>query len=316
MSGPKGRSGPTRGGGGSGGRGGGRGRGPGRDPRSRGGGQRGSTPVRGRSTEPPKGLGGDQVEGRHAVRELLLAGTRRTREVVLATEMDSAPILDDIIDLADEARVSIRELSRVRFESMARTDAPQGVLAMAAPLRDHGLEELLHRDASGADPFLLMLDGITDPGNLGAILRSAECAGVTGVILPRHRAARVSPTAAKAAAGAVEHLRMASVSGLPKAMGRLADAGIWSVGLDVGGDQLIHDLKVADQPLALVMGAEGPGLSRLVRERCDALAHIPLRGVLGSMNVSAAAAVALFEVARHRNTAGPVEPEVGFEPTA
>ena len=261
MSGPKGRRGPARGGGSSGGRGGGRGGqggGRGRDTRSRGGsGQRGSTPVRGRSTEPPKGLGGDQVEGRHAVRELLLAGTRRTREVVLAAEMDSAPILDDIIDLADEARVTIRELPRSKFESMARTDAPQGVLAMAAPLRDYGLEELLHRDSSGADPFLLMLDGITDPGNLGAILRSAECAGVTGVVMPRHRAARVSPTAAKAAAGAVEHLRMASVSGLPKAMGRLADAGIWSVGLDVGGDQLIHDLKVADQPLALVMGAEG-----------------------------------------------------------
>ncbi len=307
MSAPKGRRVSARGGGqgGRGGQGGGRGRGPGSESKPRGGGgQRGSTPVRKRGPEPPKGLGGDQVEGRHAVRELLLAGTRRTREVVLAAEMDSAPILDDIIDLADEARVTIRELPRSKFESMARTDAPQGVLAMAAPLRDYGLEELLHRDSSGADPFLLMLDGITDPGNLGAILRSAECAGVTGVIMPRHRVARVSPTAAKAAAGAVEHLRMASVSGLPKAMGRLADAGIWSVGLDVGGDQLIHDLRVADQPLALVMGAEGAGLSRLVRERCDALAHIPLRGVLGSMNVSAAAAVALFEVARHRTPAG------------
>jgi len=307
VSGPKGRRGPPRGG---------RGHGPGRNPRSRGG-QRGTTPIRGRSGEPPKGLGGDQVEGRHAVRELLLAGNRRTREVILAAEMDPAPILDDIIDLADEARVSMRELPRSKFDSMTKTDAPQGVLALAAPLRDHGLEGLLHSDAWDPDPFLLMLDGITDPGNLGAILRSAECAGVTGVILPKHRAARVSPTAAKAAAGAIEHLRMASVSGLPKAMGRLADLGIWSVGLDVGGDQMIHNLKVVDQPLALVMGAEGSGLSRLVRERCDALAHIPLRGVLGSMNVSAAAAVALFEVARHRASVGGarVEPEVGFEPT-
>ena len=286
-----GRGGRARsGGGGRGGRGG-----------SPAGGQRGSTPVRSRSGESPRGLGGEQVEGRHAVRELLLAGNRRTREVLLAGDLDQAPILDDIIDLADEARVPIRELSRSKFESLARTEAPQGVVAMAAPLRDHGLEVLLQRDSSGTVPFLLLLDGITDPGNLGAILRSAECAGVTGVVLPRHRAARVTATATKAAAGAIEHLRPASVSGLPKALGLLAEAGVWSVGLDSVGDVVVHELAVADQPVALVMGAEGAGLSRLVRERCDTLVRIPLQGVLASMNVSAAAAVALFEVARHRS---------------
>ena len=124
-----------------------------------------------------KGLGGDQVEGRHAVRELLVAGTRSVREVVLAGDLDPAPILDDIIDLADEARVSIRELTRSRFESMARTESPQGVLALAAPLLDHDLDDLLVTDASGRRPFLLVLDGVTDPGNLGTMLRSAECAG-------------------------------------------------------------------------------------------------------------------------------------------
>ncbi len=253
------------------------------------------------------------MEGRQAVRELLLAGTRRTREVILAGDLDPAPILDHIIDLADEGRVPIREVSRSRFESLARTDAPQGVLAMAAPLHDHGLEALI--EAGPGDPFLLLLDGVTDPGNLGAILRSAECAGVTGVVLPRHRAARVTATAAKAAAGAVEYLRLASVPGLPKALARLADAGIWSVGLDAAGEVAVHDLRVADQPVALVLGSEGAGLSRLVRERCDVLASIPLAGTLASMNVSAAAAVALFEVARHRSAVGAVEPEVGFEPT-
>ena len=240
-----------------------------------------------RSDGPPKGLGGDQVEGRQAVRELLLAGTRRTREVLLAGDLDPAPILDDIIDLADEARVTIREVSRSKFESVARTEAPQGVLAMAQPLHEHDLEDLIGPDARGMDPFLLLLDGVTDPGNLGAILRSAECAGVTAAVT-------------KSAAGAIEHLRMTRVAGLPKAMGQMADAGVWSVGLDAGGETAIHELKVADQPVALVMGAEGSGLSRLVRERCDTIAHIPLGGVLGSLNVSAAAAIALFEVARHR----------------
>ena len=163
-----------------------------------------------RSDAAAKGLGGDQVEGRQAVRELLLAGTRRTREVLLAGDLDPAPILDDIIDLADEAKVTIREVSRSKFESMAHTHAPQGVLAMAQPLYEHDLEDLLRADAQGRDPFLLLLDGVTDPGNLGAILRSAECAGVTGVVLPRHRAARVTATATKAAAGAIEHLRLAS----------------------------------------------------------------------------------------------------------
>lgn len=269
-------------------------------------GQRGTTPIRagvagddgtGRRGET---LGGDQVEGRHAVRELLLAGTRRTREVVLAGDLDPAPILEEIIDLADEAKVPIQEMSRARFESMARTEASQGVLALAQPLRPTSIETLMAPDVDGTAPFLLLLDSITDPGNLGAILRTAECAGVTGVVLPRHRAAHITPTVAKAAAGAIEHLRMALVPGLPTVMSTFAGAGIWTVGLDAGGDRSIHDLPVASEPIALVLGAEGPGLSRLVRERCDAVASIPLLGVLDSLNVSAAAAVACFEVARRR----------------
>jgi 23S rRNA (guanosine2251-2'-O)-methyltransferase len=234
------------------------------------------------------------------VRELLLAGTRRTREVVLAGDLDPAPILDEIIDLADEAKVTIIEISRAKFESMTRSEGSQGVLALAQPLRPTPLEDLLNPGFDGTKPFLLLLDGITDPGNLGAILRTAECAGVTGIVLPRHRAAHVTPTVAKAAAGAVEHLPMALVAGLPSAMKTLKGAGVWTVGLDAGGDRTIHDLPVADEPVALVLGAEGPGLSRLVRERCDTIASIPLLGVLDSLNVSAAAAVACFEVARRR----------------
>ncbi len=288
-----------------------RGKGQPRNPRPRSGssggrgreGQRGTTPIRPGDGAAAKGgsLGGDQVEGRHAVRELLLAGTRKTREVVLAGDLDPAPILDEIIDLADEAKVTITEISRAKFESMTRTEGSQGVLALAQPLRPTPLEDLLQPGYDGTKPFLLLLDGITDPGNLGAILRTAECAGVTGIVLPRHRAAHVTPTVAKAAAGAVEHLPMALVAGLPAAMKTLKGAGVWTVGLDAGGDRPIHDLPVADEPVALVLGAEGPGLSRLVRERCDTIASIPLLGVLDSLNVSAAAAVACFEVVRRRS---------------
>jgi 23S rRNA (guanosine2251-2'-O)-methyltransferase len=256
-------------------------------------------------TDARRGLGGEQVEGRHAVFELLLAGARRTREIVFAADMDPAPILADITDLAGELRVPIRELGRGKFEALARTDAPQGVLAFAAPLRSYDLEELAGRGPDGAAPFLLALDGVTDPGNLGALLRSAECAGVTGVILPRHRAAHVTPTVAKAAAGAVERLRMTTVPGLPTALRALRDLGVWSVGLEAGAPQSLFELNLAEEPVALVLGAEGGGLSSLVRQRCDTLVSIPLRGRVNSLNVSVAGALACFEITRRRELARP-----------
>lgn len=246
-----------------------------------------------------RGLGGDQVEGRHAVRELLLANRRRVRDIWLAEDVEPAPILDDILELAGEARVAVKRVSRTQLEHAARSDAPQGILAHAAPLQEVDLDRLAEgRD--GRRPFLIAIDGITDPGNLGALLRTAECAGATGVVLPRHRAAHVTPTVAKAAAGAVEHLPMALVGGMPSALARLKELGVWTIGLDGAGDTSVFDLEVATEPLALVLGAEGKGLSRLVRERCDVLAAIPLRGALASLNVSAAAAVACYEVARRR----------------
>ena len=262
-------------------------------------GQRGTTPLRHNKSQ-QNVLSGDQVEGRQAVRELILAGTRKTREIYLAGDLDDAPILDDIIDLADEAKVTIKEIPRTRFESIAKTESSQGVVAMAAPLPNYEIQELTQSEAGDAKPFLLIVDGVTDPGNLGAMLRSAECAGITGVILPRHRSARITPAVTKTAAGAIEHLRIATVSGIPAALGRLREAGIWLVGLDSGGATSLYDLAIADQPIALVLGSEGRGLSRLTRERCDDLVHIPLQGVLASLNVSTAAAITVFEIARHR----------------
>jgi 23S rRNA (guanosine2251-2'-O)-methyltransferase len=237
--------------------------------------------------------------------ELLLAGARRTREVIFAGDLDPAPILDDIIDLADELKVPIREISRGKFEAIARTDAPQGVIAAAAPLRSYDLDELAARGEDGTPPLLLALDGVTDPGNLGALLRSAECAGVTGVILPRHRAAHVTPTVTKAAAGAIERLRMTTVPGLPAALRRLRELGVWTVGLDATASQSLFELNVAEEPILLVLGAEGSGLSSLVRQRCDALVSIPLRGRLNSLNVSVAGALACYEVTRRREASRP-----------
>ncbi len=248
----------------------------------------------------PKGLGGDQVEGRQAVRELLLAGTRRVREVWIAADQDDSAVLDDIAELAQSLGVPVQDVTRTKLASVARTESPQGVLARATALPETDLDEMVLTPKGGPPPFLLATDGITDPGNLGALLRSAECAGVTGVVLPRHRAVHITPTVTKAAAGSIEYLRFALVGGLPTAIRQLQEAGVWVIGLDAGGARRLFDLEVADRAVALVLGAEGAGLSRLVRERCDEVVSIPLGGQLGSLNVAAAGAVACFEVARRR----------------
>ena len=258
----------------------------------------------GRATAPKeRGLGGTQVEGRQAVRELLLAGRRRVYEVILNAELldgtDRGDIVGDIVDLADELRVPITEVSRGRLDSISHTEAPQGVVARAAELPHTSLHDMV-APVDGRPPFLLAVDGVTDPGNLGALMRIAECAGVSGVVLPKHRAVHVTPTVTKAAAGAVEYLRLALVGGLPTALSDLREAGVWVVGLDAGGEVPVHDLPVATEAVCLVLGAEGKGLSRLAAQRCDMVANIPLHGHLSSLNVASAGAVACYEIARRR----------------
>ena len=261
---------------------------------------------------------------------------------MLAKGLDPAPIVEHIVELAREQRAAIREVSRSDLDAAARTDSPQGVVALADPVPEVELAELVEapgsdltvhsggvapasatgrNDATGragsgaatggndvtvhsgrgsAAPFLLVLDGITDPGNFGAVLRTAECAGVTGIVVRSHRSVRITPTVAKAAAGAIEHLPFAVVPGIPAALRTLSSHDVWTVGLDAAGPRPIHELDLGGEAVALVLGAEGRGLSRLAAERCDVLASIPLRGTLGSLNVAAAAAVACFEIARRR----------------
>jgi 23S rRNA (guanosine2251-2'-O)-methyltransferase len=250
--------------------------------------------------KPEKTLGGEQVEGRQAVRELLLAGTRRVKEIWVATDLDDNEIVSDIVDIARSTRTPVQEVNRRRIESVARSEAPQGIIAFAAPLPEAELADLLKRRV-GRTPFLVAVDGVTDPGNLGALLRCCDGAGVDGVVLPRHRAVHVTPTVAKSAAGAVEYVKIAVVGGLPAALAKMKEAGIWVVGLDDGADRDLFEMgDLAADGICLVLGAEGAGLSRLVRERCDLIVSIPMRGRLSSLNVSAAAALATYEVARHR----------------
>jgi 23S rRNA (guanosine2251-2'-O)-methyltransferase len=251
-------------------------------------------------------LGGDQVEGRRAVRELLAAGRRPVFEVWMAEDLDPSPVLDEIEKLAARRHARLQMVPRRRLEAEARTDAPQGVLARAGALVEADFDDLCQTQR-GVAPFLVVFDGVTDPHNLGSLLRSAECAGVTGVVVPRHRAAHVTPTVTKVAAGAVEHLAMAVVPGVPNALQRMTQAGITSVGLDAAAEVSLFDLAGRSGggvdvtgPLALVIGAEGKGLATLTRRRCSVLASIPQHGSIESLNVASAGAVAFFELARFR----------------
>jgi 23S rRNA (guanosine2251-2'-O)-methyltransferase len=239
-------------------------------------------------------LGGDQVEGRRAVAELLRAGKRPVRTVYVSSAATRDRAVADIMDLAHKRA---RVVSPEKLEQRARTETHQGVVAEAAPLRPVDLDDLLA--PSGA--FVVALDGVTDPRNLGAIIRSADTAGATGLVLGRHRAAHVTPAVTKAAAGAIEHLPIALVGGIPNALERAQRAGVWTVGLDERGTTSVYELDLADQRIVLVLGAEGRGLARLSQKRCDVLVRIPMHGHVPSLNVAAAATIACHEVARRRH---------------
>jgi 23S rRNA (guanosine2251-2'-O)-methyltransferase len=247
-----------------------------------------------------KGLGGDQVEGRQAVRELLIAGRRKVHEIWVSSELHGDDSVADVLELAKANRVAVAPVGRTKLEARAKSEAPQGIIAFASPLDEADFGELI-RGRPGRKPFLVAIDGVTDPGNLGAIIRNCDGAGVDGVLVPRHRSVHVTPTVAKASAGAIEYVPISLVGGLPSTLSQLRDHGIWVIGLDDAADRSLFDIAdLAVEGICLVLGAEGAGLSRLVRERCDLIVSIPMLGRISSLNVSAAAALATYEIARHR----------------
>jgi 23S rRNA (guanosine2251-2'-O)-methyltransferase len=245
-------------------------------------------------------LGGEQVEGHHAVHELLVVGRRRAHRLWVVGAHPESGSTAPLAQLARDRGVQVLVKTADDLMQVARTGAPQGVIAWADPVAPVPLVSLIATSAQGHPHFLLVLDGVTDPGNFGSLLRSAACAGVEGVVVAHHRSAALTPAAVKAAAGAVEHVPISLVPGIPAALQQLTKAGIWSVGLDPAGKEDLWRSTLLDSPVALVLGSEGRGLSHLVRQRCDVLARIPQSGRLASLNVAAAAAVACFEVARQR----------------
>ena len=267
----------------------------------RGGGPRNTsaapnTGTRRNPTREKEGLGGEQVEGRQAVLELLKARRRSIQKIYVADQQDSSEILDEIEREAQRQRIPIQIIAMARLDREARTEGHQGVVAFCSRLDSVSLDVLLEHKR----PFLLVCDGVTDPRNLGAMLRSADGAGVTGVVVPRHRAARISPSVTKTAAGAIEYLTFADVGGIPAAIDQMNKAGVLTVGLAGESKDSIYDLDLGSIPVAIVVGGEEKGLAALTRKRCQAVVSIPQLGKISSLNASVALSIAAFEVARQR----------------
>ena len=240
----------------------------------------------------PPGIG-DSVEGVHAVDAAVGAG----RVQRLLVERSRADALSALIERARAAGASIELVDDVR--PMAGTDAPQGVLARCRPIPVANVEDAV---AARSPAAVVVLDHLEDPRNVGAIARTAVAAGVGAIVVARHRSAPIGATAFKAAAGAFEHLVIAEVSSVADAVVALRKLDVWTIGLDAGGDRSLFGLDLLAEPCALVLGAEGGGLGRLVRQRVDVVASIPLHGPMESLNASVAASLAVYEIARVRAT--------------
>jgi 23S rRNA (guanosine2251-2'-O)-methyltransferase len=240
--------------------------------------------------------------GIHAVRVLLTRYPQRVRRVLLAGGRD-ARRLAEIRTLAQRAGVQVADVDDAVLAKLAEGERHQGVVAELAPRAgdpETQLEEAL--EAAGTAPLLLVLDGVQDPHNLGACLRSADAAGVAAVIVPRDRAAGLTPVVRKVAAGAAETVPLVPVVNMARTLRDLKDRGVWLVGTDDAADKTLYDADLKG-PLALVMGSEGEGMRRLTRECCDQLVSIPMAGAVESLNVSVATGVALFEAVRQRTSA-------------
>ena len=239
------------------------------------------------------------IEGRNAVIEALRAG--RAIDKIFIAKGDVDKTLGHIASRAREQGVVVVEADRRKLDFMSRTKAHQGVVALAA-VRDYCevADILAVAEERGEPPFVIVCDEISDPHNLGAIIRTAECVGAHGVVIPKRRSAGLTAIVGKASAGAAEYMAIARVANLSSALKELKEAGLWVYGTAADGASPLWSTDLTG-PIALVIGSEGDGMGRLVRESCDFVLSLPMKGQLNSLNASAAAAVTMYEVLRQRS---------------
>ena len=240
----------------------------------------------------------DQVEGRNSVLELLESGKDINK--IFITKGEKHGSINKIIAKAKEKRVIIVEKDKRQMEEIAQTENYQGVIAIVPPFEYCEIEDIIEEAKNKQeDPFVLILDGIEDPHNLGSIIRTAETAGVHGIIIPKRRAASVNSTVNKVSAGAVEHMKIARVTNISDSIEKLKKEGIWICGTDINTDKYYYNQDLTG-PLGIVIGKEGNGMSEKVRKNCDFLVKIPMKGKVTSLNASVSTGIVIYEAAKQR----------------
>lgn len=241
----------------------------------------------------------DLIEGRNAVTEALRAGRGIDKIYIAKGEVDKT--LGHIASKAREMGVVVVEADRRKLDAMSVTHSHQGVIALAAVREYSSIDDILRiAEDRGEKPFVIVCDEISDPHNLGAIIRTAECVGAHGIIIPKRRSAGLTSIVGKTSAGAVEHMAVARVSNLSAAIKELKERGLWVYGTAAGAQSEMWSTDLSG-PVCLVIGSEGDGMGRLVTENCDFLVSIPMHGKVNSLNASAAAAILMYEVLRQRS---------------
>ena len=243
----------------------------------------------------------DQVEGRNAVLELLESD--RDINKIYISDGEKHGSINKIIALAKEKKIIINEVSKAKINQMAQTENNQGVIAIVPPFNYCEIEDILEVAKNKKEkPFIVILDGIEDPHNLGSIIRTAETAGVHGIIIPKRRAVAVNSTVSKVSAGAVEHIKIARVNNINETINYLKENDIWIYGTDMNTDKYYYDEDFTGN-IAIVIGSEGFGMSRLVKENCDFLIKIPMEGHINSLNASVSAGIVMYEIMKQRRNA-------------
>ena len=240
----------------------------------------------------------DQVEGRNAVLELLESGKDINK--IFVTRGEKHGSINKIIAIAKERKIIIVEKDKRQMEQMAQNQNYQGVIAIVPPFEYYEIEDILDRAKElNEDPFILILDGIEDPHNLGSIIRTAETAGVHGIIIPKRRAASVNSTVNKVSAGAVQYMKIARVTNITDAIEKLKESGLWICGTDINTDKYYYNQDLTG-PIGIVIGNEGNGISEKVKKNCDFLVKIPMKGKVTSLNAAVSAGIIVYEVVKQK----------------
>ena len=240
----------------------------------------------------------DLIEGRNAVIEALKSD--RTIEQILVAKGDTKGSINVVLGIAKENGTVVKYVERAKLDAMSQTGAHQGVIAIVTPYKYFGLNDIIdYAKSKDEHPFILILDELEDPHNFGSIIRTAEVCGAHGIIIPKRKNVGVTPTVYKTSAGATEHMRIAKVTNINSAIDELKKNGIWVFGADMSGESYCYDTDLKG-PIALVIGSEGKGISKLTKEKCDVLMKIPMVGKITSLNASVACGMMMYEILKQR----------------